>query len=64
MKPGAAQPLWTLIILLPDVPGGSWAVSQMESFSIQGLGGIPPGVSLGWRKGDLLVHHFEAGDLT
>ena len=64
MTPDAAQALWTLIILLPEGPGGSWAVAPVDSFSSQDLGWIPSQVSLGMRKIDLRVHHFEAGELT
>ena len=60
--PGTAQPLWTLIILLPKGPRRSWAFAPVDCFSSQGLGWIPSGVSWGWRKADLSVHHFEAGE--
>ena len=43
VKPGAAQPLWTLIILFPEEPGWTWAVAPVDCFSIQARGGFHPG---------------------
>ena len=42
VKIGAAQPFWTLIILLPKGPGGSWEVTPLDCFSSQEWGGFPP----------------------
>ena len=33
VKPGAAQPLWTLNILVPVGPGGSWTVAPVDYIS-------------------------------
>ena len=54
----------SLIILLAKGAGGIWTIAPVDSFSSQDLGWIPSQVSLGMRKVDLHVHHFEAGELT
>ena len=40
VKPGADQPLWTLIILLPKGSGWSCAVVPVDCFSSRDLGGF------------------------
>ena len=64
VKPGAAQPLRTLNILLPKRPGRSWTVNPVECFSGWVLGTVTLWGLFRMEKSRSPLHHVEAAEQT